>query len=287
MSDVVIEDLRSTIIPRSDQLNSEQLLTGPMTVTVSGVSIGSTDEQPITVHYEGEAGRPFKPCKTMRKLLVFAWGQNGNNWVGKSMTLYADPNVKFGGVEVGGIRISHMTDIDGDIKVSLTATKGKKALHVVKRLELQRASTVDHAALIDGAETVGALKDAFRIGYRATRGQEQKDALKAKYDARMAVLNKQTMPGPDYLAAMAQIEQAADRDALALLVEGFRDLPDSPEKDALLAAYRARDEALSWFTTPHPGDTACSHSTTPPPPNSPASTAAQSCTAKKPCPPST
>jgi hypothetical protein len=245
MSDVVIEDLRSTIIPRSDQLNSEQLLTGPMTVTVSGVSIGSTDEQPITVHYEGEAGRPFKPCKTMRKLLVFAWGQNGNNWVGKSMTLYADPNVKFGGVEVGGIRISHMTDIDGDIKVSLTATKGKKALHVVKRLELQRASTVDHAALIDGAETVGALKDAFRIGYRATRGQEQKDALKAKYDARMAVLNQQTMPGPDYLAAMAQIEQAADRDALALLVEGFRDLPDSPEKDALLAAYRARDEALA------------------------------------------
>jgi hypothetical protein len=240
-----VDDLRTTIVPKSDQTNAEQLLGGPMTIRVSDVEIGSA-EQPVVVHFEGENGRPYKPCLTMRKLLVFAWGPNGNNWVGKSMTLYADPNVKFGGVEVGGIRISHMTDIDGDIKVSLTATKGKKALHVVKRLELQRESTVDHAALIDGAETIGALKDAFRIGYRATRDPAQKDALKAKYDKRMAVLNQQTMPGPDYLlAAMTRIEHAADRDALALLVEGFRDLPDSPEKDALLAAYRARDEALS------------------------------------------
>ena len=35
-----ITDLRSTIIPKSDQLNAEQLLTGDMTVTVSDVAPG-------------------------------------------------------------------------------------------------------------------------------------------------------------------------------------------------------------------------------------------------------
>ncbi len=30
-----VEDLRPTIIPKSDQLNAEQLLGGPMTVTVT------------------------------------------------------------------------------------------------------------------------------------------------------------------------------------------------------------------------------------------------------------
>jgi hypothetical protein len=30
------------------------------------------------------------------------------------MTLYCDPEVQFGGMKVGGIRISHMSDIDGE-----------------------------------------------------------------------------------------------------------------------------------------------------------------------------
>lgn len=130
-----VSDLRSTIVPKSDQLNSEQLLAGPMTVRVSEVRVGSSDEQPIIVHYEGENGRPYKPCKTMRKVLILGWGADGRDWVGKSMTLYNDPAVKFGGAEVGGIRISHMTDLPRAINVSLTATKGRKALHTIARLE--------------------------------------------------------------------------------------------------------------------------------------------------------
>jgi hypothetical protein len=127
-----ISDLRPTIVPKSDQLNSEQLLAGPMTIRVSDVRIGAGDDQPISVHYEGDNGRPFKPCKTMRKVLILGWGPDGREWIGQSMTLYNDPTVKFGGAEVGGIRISHMTGINRGIKVSLTATKGKKALHTIE-----------------------------------------------------------------------------------------------------------------------------------------------------------
>jgi hypothetical protein len=134
-----LHDLRATIIPKSDQLNSEQLLSGSITVTVTSVTVHDTAEQPVSIHYEGEDGRPFKPCKTMRKVLILAWGQDGSTWAGKSMTLYNDPTVTFGREKVGGIRISHLSDIARDIAVSLTATKGKKTLHTIKALQPVRA----------------------------------------------------------------------------------------------------------------------------------------------------
>lgn len=177
-----VSDLRSTIIPKSDQLNSEQLLAGPMTVRVTDVRIGNSDEQPISVHYEGEAGRPFKPCKTMRKVLILAWGPDGREWAGKSMSLYCDPQVKFGGAEVGGIRISHLSDIDRDIQVSLTATKGKKALHTIKRMQAQSglsaAQIADWTAAIEAA-AAEELDDIKQQALDAATAVKDRDAFAA------------------------------------------------------------------------------------------------------------
>ena len=133
-------DLRWTIVPKSDQLNAEQLLGGAITITVTGVEVHDSAEQPISIRYENDDGRPYKPAKTMRKVLIFAWGSDGASWRGKSMTLYNDPSVRFGGTAVGGIRISHMSDIAKQIDISLTATKGKKALHTIKVLQSKPAA---------------------------------------------------------------------------------------------------------------------------------------------------
>lgn len=130
-----VSNLRDTIVPKSDQLNAEQLLGGPITITVTEVRRGGGEEQPVVVHYEGEGGRPYKPCKTMRKVLVFAWGADGNDWVGRSMTLYNRPDVKFGGEAVGGIRISHLSHIDQDIAIALTSTRGRKEQTRIVRLD--------------------------------------------------------------------------------------------------------------------------------------------------------
>src|SRR3546814_11605745 len=51
------------------------------------------------------------------------------------MTIYNRPDVKFGGEEVGGIRISHLSHIDKDIAIALTATRGRKEQTRVKRLD--------------------------------------------------------------------------------------------------------------------------------------------------------
>lgn len=135
MSDV--SNLRDTIIPKSDQLNADQLLGGAITITVNSVRRGDGD-QPIIIGYDGDNGRPYKPCKSMRKVIIFAWGEDGNAWVGRSMTLFCDTNVMFGGIKVGGIRISHMTDIERDVSVSITATRGKKTPFIIKKLELPK-----------------------------------------------------------------------------------------------------------------------------------------------------
>lgn len=136
MSDV--SNLRDTIIPKSDQLNADDLLGGgAITITVNTVRRGDGD-QPIIIGYNGGNGRPYKPCKSMRKVLVFAWGEDGNAWIGRSMTLFCDPNVMFGGIKVGGIRISHMTDIEQEISVAVNTTRGKKAPFIIKKLELPK-----------------------------------------------------------------------------------------------------------------------------------------------------
>lgn len=142
-------DMTESIAPKSDQLNAEDLLSGPRTVTVTEVRRGS-DEQPVEiVTAEFGPGRPFKPSKTVRRILVVAWGRDASTYAGRRMTLYRDPEVRFGGQDVGGIRVSHLSHIDKPMKLALTITRGKRAPYMVQRL-------VD-APVDDGAITADQL----------------------------------------------------------------------------------------------------------------------------------
>lgn len=182
MSDVT--DLRHTIVPKSDQLNAEQLLAGDLTITVTDVRMGSED-QPVILHYENDQGRPFKPCKTMRKLLIFAWGEDGRRWVGKSMTLYNDQAVRFGGMTVGGIRISHLSHIEREISLSLTATKGKKSQHTI--LPLMIVTLDDVLASIASATDRNGMNAAKSKAMQLVTEADVQAAQEA-YNARMREL---------------------------------------------------------------------------------------------------
>ena len=169
MSDVA--NLSDTIVPKSDQLNADQLLGGSMTITVTEVRRGQSDDQPVLIHYAGDEGRPYKPCKTMRKVLIFAWSDDGRAWIGRAMTLYNDPEVKFGGVKVGGTRISHMSHIHSDIALSLTSTKGKKQGYTVRRLEVQTARQKEQMTLDKLLRAVAKATAAEHLDW--CRGQIQ------------------------------------------------------------------------------------------------------------------
>jgi len=119
-------DLSKTIEAKSDQLNADDLMGGARTVKITNVSVVSGD-QPISINYEGDCNKPYKPCKSMRRALIQVWGSDGKEYIGRSMTLYFDPNVTWAGQKVGGIRISHVSDIHKPKTLLLTSSRGKKS----------------------------------------------------------------------------------------------------------------------------------------------------------------
>jgi len=127
-------NLSKTIIAKSDQLNSDDLIGGSITITITDVRGCDEGEQPIAVHFEGDDRKPYKPCKSMRRVLVFAWGPEGKDYIGKRMTLFRDEGVQFGGIKVGGIRISHMSHIPRDTTWPLAVKRGQKQAYTVKAL---------------------------------------------------------------------------------------------------------------------------------------------------------
>jgi len=146
-------DMSSAIVPKSDQISADDLLAGPRTIRITNVEVRSSPEQPVSIFYENDNGRPWKPCKSMSRVLVAAWGPDAKAYVGRSVTLYRDPTVKWGGMQVGGIRISHMTNIDKQLVLALTETKGKRAPFVVKPLAVPSAPTEQPRHIPDSAST--------------------------------------------------------------------------------------------------------------------------------------
>jgi hypothetical protein len=69
-------------------------------------------------------------------VMVHVWGAEAKQYTGRSMTLYCDPNVQFGGIKVGGIRISHMSHIDAPQTMALTSTRARRAAFTVQPLRV-------------------------------------------------------------------------------------------------------------------------------------------------------
>ena len=189
-------DMSPVIVPKSDQISSDDFLTGPRTYQIEGVAINSGAEQPVSISLVGE-NRVWKPCKSMARVLVAAWGPDAKLYSGKSVTLYRDPKVKWGGLEVGGVRISHMSHIDRPLSMALTATKGRRADYTVKPLVLQASppppqepvalTPKEAAEMIKQAGNVAELRAVFGEVYKhfpayddATRDAltDLKDAVK-------------------------------------------------------------------------------------------------------------
>ena len=114
----------------TDQLNYEDFLGGATrVVTITKVDKGRKEAQ-YDISIEGDA-RYWRPPATVLKLLVLAYGEDDSNWIGKRAQLFGDPDVKMKGVKVGGIRVSHLSHLDGPLTESLTVTRGQSAIFTI------------------------------------------------------------------------------------------------------------------------------------------------------------
>lgn len=190
-------DMAQVIVPKSDQLNADDLIAGPMTIKITAVTIRGGQEQPIAISFEGDNGKPYKACKSMCRVMVTAWGPDSSKYTGRSLTLYREPTVKWGGMEVGGIRISHMSDIKAPLTLALTMTRANKKPYTVKPIDEPPAKKV----VTPEQKREKALTTFAEIGVDETRlrvqlGKDISEATPAELSAAYAFFDEATQGQP-------------------------------------------------------------------------------------------
>jgi hypothetical protein len=139
--------LEQAIAVKSDQLNSDDLVTGPMTIKITDIGYYQDNgKTKILIRFDGDQGKPWKPCTTMARLMATVWevpkDNDGSALIGHSLTVYRDAGVKWSGMAVGGIRISHMDAIDKDRVEMVTITRGKKEAMIIKPLKVATVTPI-------------------------------------------------------------------------------------------------------------------------------------------------
>lgn len=159
-------DLTESIVPKSDQMDYSDFIAGPKTVTIKEVRPGASSEQPVEILL-AEFDRPWRPAKSMRRVLVAAWGADSNNYLGRRLTLFGDPSVKWGGIAIGGIRISHVSHITKPLTIALTESKGKRKPFSVDPLPAEKPAPKPEPASTEiPEEVIAQTKRATAEGKR-------------------------------------------------------------------------------------------------------------------------
>lgn len=126
------EDFLQTTQAKSDQINSADLLGGPLVCQITDIQMTGSADQPISIFVDAHP-QPWKPSKTSRRVLAACWADaDPSEWVGRFVVLYNDPSVMWAGKAEGGIRCSHLSHISERKTVMVNATRGKKAAQIVE-----------------------------------------------------------------------------------------------------------------------------------------------------------
>ena len=167
-------DLAAAAAPKSDQINADDLIAGDRVVTITEVRPGNAEQPVEIVTEEFGPGRPYRPGKSMIRVLLEVWGSKSETYVGRRLRLYRDPSITFGPQKVGGIRISHMSHIDKPKSIALTVTRGRKGAFKVEPLPagpplITEDQAAEIASRISGADrpaldAIGAELKSFDLG---------------------------------------------------------------------------------------------------------------------------
>lgn len=132
-----MSDVSFALEAKSDQLNAVDIMGAEPVIRICEVKVSQGD-QPVSVYFDGDHGRPWKPSKGMLRILAGAWGRDSSNWSGKYAQLYFEPTVIYAGKEVGGIRVKALSDIDQrGLSFTLTINRQKREPYRVPLLKVQ------------------------------------------------------------------------------------------------------------------------------------------------------
>lgn len=151
-----MSDMNKFCEAKSDQLNNVDLIGNTRIIRITKVKVTATGQQDCTIWYDGDNGKPWKPCKTTGRILMQAWGENIQNYVGKYVELYRDADVTYAGKKEGGIRIQALSDIPEDFETVIRLSR-----NLTKPIRVKK--------LIVNAETDTDLSDLKKSGSDAAK----------------------------------------------------------------------------------------------------------------------
>ena len=236
-------DISNLIAPKSDQLNSDDLATGDRTIRITEVNLlGAGKEQPIWVHYEGDDGKPWKPCKTMARLLANIWqAPDTSMWAGRLVQLYRDPDVTWAGAKIGGIRIRAVSHIDAPRQVAISESKTKRKLATIAVLP----NDAPHAGARPADPQARAFADKMLSAIARAPELDKLNTYIAGQQGKIDGL-------PDDMRAEVNAALSARRDALndgtpfAGPADDQRGGASTADKDALRKTIDAADDRDAW-----------------------------------------
>ena len=150
-------DMSKTIRANSDQLNAVDLMGGGEVVTVKSVVIKLGEKQSKWIELE-EDFKTFKPCLTMRRVIMDIWGGETNDHIGRKLVLYCEPTVLWGGQQEGGIRISHASHITEIKRTRVRESKYKTTVWETHPLVIEKPQS-QPARKAPSFETIRELMD--------------------------------------------------------------------------------------------------------------------------------
>lgn len=159
-------DMGDTLAPKSDQLDGVDLAaSGPQVFTITKVTVKKDNvQQPVSISL-AEFPRVWRPNLNTRRVIAGAWGKKGSAYVGRRVRLFYDPDVHYGGIQTGGVRISHMSDLPDGRPFSWPIIKGKgrSEMYTVDPLTepaSRPAPTADDVAACSDVDTLRAMWSA-------------------------------------------------------------------------------------------------------------------------------
>lgn len=172
------EELRKALAAKSDRLNADDLMAGNMVIKITDVRVMlSASDGNIIINFEGDNGKPWKPSKGMGRALAAMWGDDERQWIGRSVELFREATVEYGGKEVGGIQICGASHIERDLIIMITKKRGQKTKIPVRKINVPASSAVqkpkqqpapdDHDLGFDVASVSAALESAASNGMDA------------------------------------------------------------------------------------------------------------------------
>jgi len=129
--------LAAATAPKSDQLNADDLILANKIIRINKVLVNlQLESHKIWIHFDGDQGKPWKPSKSMARVLGEILGGDFDAWIGQHIELFRNKEITFGKEKCGGIQIAAMSALNNPVTVMVTTKRSVKSKITIQPLRI-------------------------------------------------------------------------------------------------------------------------------------------------------